>query len=171
MDHLSHIDNLVSDSPVYNPTVFDKNRLTHNCYDYAMNNTRKQSEKTHPGHTVLGNDLEGSNVRSCAQMEMRLELDHPELEKVSYETECPKGKYKIGMMIDPDDDYHFIRQDKDGTWSHKPGSANVRNTDFNNKLLEDPTKADFNYVSNGLNYTKKCGFYCIADPHPFLKTV
>jgi hypothetical protein len=165
MDHLSHIDNLVSDSPSYNPDLFEDNRQTHNCYDYAINNTRKQDEKTHPGHTKLGNDLDGSDVHSCAQMETRLGLDHPELEKIDYHLECPKGKYKIGMMVDPNEDYHFIRQDKNGNWSHKPGSSVVRNTDFSNKLMTDPTKADFNYRSNGLNYTKKCGFYCVAEPH------
>ena len=166
MDNLSHIDKLVSDSPIYNPSLFDNNKQTHNCYDYAMNNSRKQYEKTHPGHTKLGNDLDGSNVHSCNQMETRLDLDHPELEKISYEKECPEGKYKIGMMIDPNDDYHFIRQDRDGNWSHKPGSSNVRNTDFSNVLLTDPTKADFNYRESGLNYSQQCGFYCIADPHP-----
>lgn len=162
MDHLSQIDSLISDSPIYDPSSFDHIKQTHNCYDYAMNNTNKQSEKTHPGYKKLGNDLEGSKVHTCAQMEYRLSLDHPELEKIEYEKECPKGKYKIGMMIDPYDDYHFIRQDRNGNWSHKPGSSHVRNTDFSNKLLVDPTSADFNYQSNGLNYTKKCGFYCIA---------
>ena len=69
------------------------------------------------------------------------------------------------MMIDPNDDYHFIRQDRDGTWSHKPGSSYVRNTDFGNNPLIDPNNADFNYRESGLNYTKKCGYYCIAEPH------
>lgn len=166
MDHLSHIDMLVSDGPIYNPNLYvgDK-KNTHNCYDYAMNNSNIQSEKTHPGYTKLGNDLEGSNVRTCEQMEERLKMDHPELQKILLYKECPPGKYKIGMMIDPNDDYHFIRQDRNGQWSHKPGSSNVRNTDFSNSLLIDPSKADFNYKEESLNYTKKCGYYCISEPH------
>lgn len=165
MDQLSHIDHLVSDGPTYNPDVFNRMSKTHNCYDYAINNRKTQSEKKHPGHTKYGNELDGSNVHTCSQMELRLKADHPELEKVELHKECPVGKYKIGMMIDPEDDYHFIRQDNNGLWSHKPGSANVRNTDFQNKLLKDPSSADFNYEDGGLNYTKKCGYYCIAEPH------
>lgn len=161
MDHLSNIDTLISDGPQYNPQEFDKLKKTHNCYDYAINNIKIQPEKTHPGHTKYGNDLEGSDVHTCNQMELRLMADHPELEKIDLNTECPNGKYKIGMLIDPEEDYHFIRQDTNGLWSHKPGSSNVRNTDFGNRLLKDPTTADFNYKESGLNYTKKCGYYCI----------
>ena len=35
------------------------------------------------------------------------------------------GAYAVLLVICPDRDYHWYRQDADGTWSHKPGSWEV----------------------------------------------
>lgn len=166
MDQLSNIDRLISDSPTYDPYNFnsdEKTRNTHNCYDYIMDNYQPQKRKTHPGFTKLGNNLNGSNVRTCSQMMRRLAMDHPEIISIPYNMECPPGSYKIGMMLDPEKDYHFVRQDKTGRWSHKPGKDDATDVDFSDNLLTDPENADFDYQSVGLNYYVKCGYYCIQS--------
>ena len=43
-------------------------------------------------------------------------------------------------------DYHWARQDKDGSWSQKDGSDSVTNFDFAGNKITDPARA--NWVVN-----------------------
>lgn len=52
-------------------------------------------------------------------------------------------------------DFHFVRQDDDGKWSHKQGHGPVKNTDDGGKEITDPEKAKID------NY-KICGYYCVC---------
>lgn len=150
--------------PYFEPAI----RSTHNCYDYAINHLNPdQPKKSQPGRLELGNDLSGSEVSSCEFIEHRLQMDHPEITNSTLTEPCPNGFHKIGLMVDPDDDYHFIRQDNTGYWSHKPGNDLVTNRDFSGRLLLDPENADFNNTNAGLNYTDYCGYYCISEDGHF----
>lgn len=62
------------------------------------------------------------------------------------------GHYKIALFVAPGNphstreehmDYHWVRQDADGTWSHKFGSQPVRNTDLAGRAITDPRRAAF----------------------------
>jgi hypothetical protein len=62
------------------------------------------------------------------------------------------GDYKVALLVKPatggpDDgdvmDYHWVRQDSNGNWSHKPGETPVTNLDSRGKIITDPSKADF----------------------------
>ena len=67
------------------------------------------------------------------------------------------------MAIAPDKDntdYHFYRQDKNGTWSHKPGRTAVSKVDASGKIILNPLIANRNY-KNGYNYSKPCFFFCV----------
>jgi DNA-binding LacI/PurR family transcriptional regulator len=55
-------------------------------------------------------------------------------------------------------DYHFYRQDKGGSWSHKPGKTEVTNRDASRNSITDPRRADRKY--EGLEYTEFCGCFC-----------
>jgi hypothetical protein len=55
-------------------------------------------------------------------------------------------------------DYHWYRRDKDGTWSHKPGSTKATRLDNAGKRITDPRTADRG------PYTVFCGFYSVC-PH------
>jgi hypothetical protein len=39
-------------------------------------------------------------------------------------------------------DYHWYRQDDDGSWSHKPGHAIARNTDASGNPIANPETAN-----------------------------
>lgn len=55
---------------------------------------------------------------------------------------CPIGTYKIAFYRVYDSDYHFIRQNYDGTWSHKNGNHQVHNLNIDkDELLLDPDNA------------------------------
>lgn len=92
-----------------------------------------------------------------------MKMDHPELFKTDLITDCPHNYYKIGMMIDPNEDYHFIRQDNNGYWSHKPGGGNVTNKDYSGMRITNPEKANFDNTSANLYYDTYCGYYCVDE--------
>lgn len=132
-------------------------RKVHNCYDYAFNNYDIwQSPKSQPG--------EFSNYEiddfTCPNVTKALEKDHSEIYPTELENECKKGYYKIALMVDPGKDFHFMRQDSNGYWSHKPGTLSVRNIDESGELITDPANA--NNDSGEFNYTDFCNYYCIS---------
>lgn len=46
-------------------------------------------------------------------------------------------------------EYHYVRQNRDGTWSHKYGGLNVIDTDYGGHKITDPAKADmgaYNFI-------------------------
>ena len=74
------------------------------------------------------------------------------------------GEYKVALMIGDKGDYHWVRQNYDGTWSHKRGITEVTNLDASGNVIYDPNKADFNYGDqnpSGDNY-KIVGYYAIT---------
>jgi len=56
-------------------------------------------------------------------------------QSVDENQKCENGSFKVALVIDPGIDYHWYRQNSDGTWSHKPGGGCVRNHNYNNNLL------------------------------------
>jgi hypothetical protein len=53
------------------------------------------------------------------------------------------GYYLIALFTAPGVDYHWVRQDRDGTWSHKPGLEKATPFDWNGELINDPRDARF----------------------------
>ncbi len=150
------------------PTLYNYNesiRKAHNCYDYALNHyDRDQNRTSQPGLRYLKNTMPGDRY-TCPDMEKRLKLDHPEIYKIGYEETCGRGEHKIAMVIDPDKDYHFLRQDSDGFWSHKPGKDPAITRDYSGKKIKipHPDHADLYDEKSGLNYEVYCGSYCVRE--------
>ncbi len=71
-----------------------------------------------------------------------------------------------GLVIAPNEDYHWYRQNSDGTWSHKPGSNNVIKTDYQGKIIYDPAVADRRYDYSRFhttNYTQWVGCFAVSE--------
>lgn len=62
----------------------------------------------------------------------------------------------VALVIAPGDDFHWYRQDDDGTWSHKPGRTEATNRDNAGRVIHDPRRAD-----RGA-YTEFCGCFCVC---------
>ncbi|MBR2906600.1 MAG: DNRLRE domain-containing protein [Clostridia bacterium] len=99
---------------------------------------------------------------------------------------CPEGTYKIALVLDrdytPDSirdnynhgyingeevwieetdvDYHWYRQNPDGTWSHKKSDRSVTNLDNSNEVIYDPQICNRDYGST--NYSIFVGYYAIS---------
>ena len=86
-----------------------------------------------------------------------------------FTSKCPDGFSKIALIIDESDDYHFLRQDSNGYWSHKPGARKVKNVDAFGHKIKDPRLANYNYaLSDGasLNYDIFCSYMCVPRNRP-----
>jgi hypothetical protein len=63
--------------------------------------------------------------------------------------------------VDPNEDYHFYRQDSDGYWSHKPGATPVTRVDTTGRPIYDPMLAARDNKTSNLNYERFCGYLLV----------
>lgn len=75
------------------------------------------------------------------------------------ETPKPEGAWKVALVVDLFTDYHWYRENPDGTWSHKPGSHPVTKLDASGKLIRDPQKCDRHYGT--INYREFAGYFYV----------
>jgi hypothetical protein len=149
-------------------------QATHNCYSYFLDDLRvyPRAGKPQPGLYAMGPGY--NNAVTCESVKKRVLADNPRhvitwsLEKAK--DKCPKGHYKGFLAVNSwGQDYHFYRQDSDGTWSHKPGGTAVSRTDASRKRIYNPATADRMYgKQGGIDYDKPCTFFCVRKS---LKTV
>lgn len=146
-----------------------------NCYSYAVNAqvnpTTHKLEFMQPGQ-ASGNVIARGDLLNTNKVLSAIKSDAThlgfEFNSIDASTPCPEGTYKVAFVIDNqyssgdriDYDYHWYRQNSDGTWSHKPGKGLVRNIDNSNKIIMDPRTCNRN-AGYGLNYNLFVGFYTI----------
>ena len=163
--------------PKYRGEEWSRNariQATHNCYSYFLDDLRvyPRAGKPQPGLYAMGAGY--NNAVTCESVKRRVLADNPmhvitwSLEKAK--DKCPKGHYKGFLAVNSwGQDYHFYRQDSDGTWSHKPGGTAVSRTDASRKRIYNPVTADRMYGKRGgIDYDKPCTFFCVRKS---LKTV
>ena len=130
-----------------------------NCYSYAFNN---QMNWMNPGSNSIGTITQASISRE--NILTYIQADAAQLgfvfEEIAYDACCTSGSYKVALVIDPGTDYHWYRQNPDGTWSHKPGRSAVVNHDASGQLIYNPQIANRDY--SDINYTDFVGFYRIT---------
>ena len=169
--------------PDYKPDHWNNNfkiKETHNCFAYAFNvNDPKQIVKCkdancdspfhQPGMASGYDKFNSENPKTCPNMSARLFGDNNNIKMTTFTEICPAGRSKIALIVDEDEDYHFLRQDSNSLFSHKPGARKVTNKDASGKLIYDPALADYNYKKNAngyLNYDNFCGYMCVPRITP-----
>jgi hypothetical protein len=166
--------------PLWQPGVWNDMRYIkkNNCYSYAlMNHDKSRKKKMYPGELSGQKKLKkGSPNYMCPNFEARIKKDIPGVLDSDPTTKCPCGYYKMSMFLDRDgdkQDFHFYREDADGTWSHKPGSFEVTSVDASNNKITNPSAADRDYSKikeDGYNYNIGCGYYCVPYDHEYNNT-
>ena len=140
--------------PPYEPNNWNKvpEINNNNCYSYATNimgngfpNPGRAGGKEAPNP--------GKPGFNCANVVAAAESDG--LIKADCDKACPKCSFKVALVIWPDEDYHWYRQDDDGNWSHKPGKDKATNKDDSGKPITDPRNADRG------PYTIFCECFCV----------
>ena len=111
--------------PYYLPYIWNIPPIikTHNCYNYAFNGWHpSQTKKAQPG---IGNDSERYNY-SCDNTTLKLLNEQKYIIPSDFDSKCPADYRKISLhavptgVNDNNGDYHFVRQDSIGLWSHNP---------------------------------------------------
>ena len=141
--------------PTYDPGKWNKEGvvLNNNCYAYATDNMTNTFPQ--PGK---GSGAEPTPPYTCDNVTAAAVSDG--LVKASCDNACPKGSFKVALVINPDplgNDFHWYRQDSNGNWSHKPGGTDATNKDNKGNPITDPRTADRG------GYTNFCGCFCV-DP-------
>lgn len=169
--------------PFFEPARWNEKkelRETHNCFAYAMNvHDPKQVQAClqdpqcnvpfhQPGSASGHPRFSSQRLKTCPNMVARLLGDNPAMKLTKFQDKCPAGTSKIALVVDPDEDYHFYRQDKGGMWSHKPGGMPVTEFDSHGKKIYDPALCGRNYdsPSSKLNYDVFCSYMCVPRNKP-----
>lgn len=153
---------------------------SHNCFAYAMNaiDPKMVSEcakpegcKTgfhQPGYAAGFTRFSKEQEKGCGDMVSRLWGDNPDVYATRFNMRCKQGTSKIALIVDPKRDYHFLRQDPDGYWSHKPGSMDVSRIDATGRPILRPDRACFIYKNHKdpLMYSESCGYFCVPRGKP-----
>lgn len=163
---------------MYNPKLWNSKkelRETHNCYAYAWNiidlklimeclaSPNCNTGFPQPGYAAGRKTWDSSQVKTCPDMITRILGDNPTVTRSTFLDTCPVGTSKIALVVDPDEDYHFLRQDADGWWSQKGGAKPVVKVDASNHPIWNPELADHNWTNELgiLDYEVFCGFMCV----------
>jgi len=186
-DHLKSCSNnpiLSNWEPEYDPMLWNKYvaiKETHNCYSYAMNVfDKKQIKKCkgknectspfhQPGKAAGYPSFSDDKPKTCPNMIARIKGDNDTNYVTDFETQCKPTYSKIALIIDESDDYHFLRMDSNGYWSHKPGAMRVTNVDAYGHYIWNPKLANYDYESlgkNNLKYDIFCSFFCVKRDGP-----
>lgn len=120
----------------YNPEDW-KNFNGANCYPYALGIKTNDS--------FLVGDLIGKRITSKNSISDLLYVLRVEIEELGFEMEecctddiVPDGSFKIYMECNKLGEYHFLREDEDGLWSHKAADFPPNRRDTAGFLIKDP---------------------------------
>ena len=166
----------------FNPNDFSAGE---NCYAYALNR-QGQNREFNPGYIALQDGKEYVHFDRLFQYEIdRLSNEsydaYVKKVKAHFESEavrdglipieeqkgCASGAgYFVAMVMKDhshkqhtvrDIDYHWLRQNPDGTWSHKTPSTLPTNKDSDNNLIMDPRTANLG------DYKHFVGFFFVPQ--------
>jgi hypothetical protein len=162
---------LSGSEPHYDPEKWNNNyfdRLNHNCYAYVLDDYQEnRSKRPQPGHRDREINTFRKQDYTREEISRRAIYDNPSIYCTDPKGVCKKGYYKGVLVIDRYNNYHWLRQDSNGYWSHKPGQLEVTNIDADGKLIKDPSKANLVYDKDGnqykLLYTDIGPYYCIPN--------
>ena len=150
----------VSGSPISDWNVYNSlpNKGSINCYAYAVGwpqnpvtmknwNSFFPPRGAQPGILAKKNkDYYYSNELVPLMKDDATKVDMIFKDLSKPDAEIPVGTWKIAVTRNSNTgDYHLFRQNSDGSWSHKPGSSDVRNTDNDGNIIYDPRNAKTNW--------------------------
>lgn len=158
----------------YEPNTWNNFSVgSYNCYAYSLNT--KEYGSMQPGQSIGHTSYDWTNEEITNP---NIIIDYVFADSINYGftfisvgkyTVCPSGTYKVALVIDNQHNffdiygygYHWYRQNPDGTWSHKPGSTNVINTDCSGDIICNPETCDRNF-GLGLNYNLFVGYFAVT---------
>lgn len=137
-----------------------------NCMAFAFGEKgRVDGNKQQPGNKSGMQGIDFS-LSSCAPLMKRVLRDYAGRAYVgSVGTPCKKGYAKVMPFIAKGRDFHFYRQEPNGTWAHKRGLTPVTTKDACGKRILNPRTSCRDF-GGGLNYATACPVVCRKTGSP-----
>ncbi|KAI8467160.1 MAG: hypothetical protein J3K34DRAFT_523984 [Monoraphidium minutum] len=144
----------------------DRLRLS-NCYCYALD--RFEGGWCFPGQGGgMGELLQ--NEMTCGGLAARAAADGaaPAPRSAAVGGPQPREGHYIALFLRPQEacdfphcgpDFHLLRRDASGTWSHKAGETPATDRDANGAVITDPEAAALRGT-----YTQYCGYFHVVPP-------
>ena len=165
-------DKLSGSEPPYTPERWNSPYVqkVHNCFAYALNILSDTLSKKCKDTNVCNTHQPGEqskwppmDEKTCPNLIARI-LGDDDYTPTEYSQRCPKGTSMIAFIIDTVRDYHVLRLDDTGYFSHKGGQGPATDLDAQGHKIADVRRANFNYSDrpDKLNYTHFCGYFCIS---------
>lgn len=146
--HDTRCDQCQYEISLFNPDFWNKDsyvRTNNNCYNYSRN--WRTDTFAQPGR-ASGHP---NGVMQCAQVASAARFDG-----LVDRCKClPASEYPrrlVALVIWPDWDYHWYRQQIGGFWGHKPGPTAARNTDNSGVVIANPETCDRGGYTNFCEY-------------------
>jgi len=173
---------LSGSEPPYEPETWNIDpfiQKVHNCFAYSLNILSTNLAKKCKDKNVCNTHQPGEqskwlpmDEKTCPNLIARILGDDSYI-PIEYEEKCPYGTSMIAFIIDTKRDYHVLRLDNNGYFSHKGGQGPATDKDAKGHLIADVRLANFNYSNkykndtDKLNYTHFCGYFCISRSKVF----
>lgn len=179
LNHGDYIDFDTSGSePNYNPSIWNNDydiRETNNCYSYALDLQVESHinpgqvgctyySRVHDEWNNLSEYLTEYNIVDMVEKDSQpgALFDYGfNFGQIDKDDQILPGAYRIALVFDlcsDHRDYHWYRQNPDGSWSHKPGNGKVRDFDFDGNPIMDPQFC--NRMSSAFISEEKNCVYC-----------
>lgn len=133
------------------PWNVKKVRLANNCYNYANNEVAKVSSAL-PGRKLrityteaeMDTLLQNDGLKPVGKTMIGVCNSAPGSHLIAVGLRKQDGTQGVGAAQVPKyRDFHCLRLDQGGVWSHKDGAKKVKDTDNTNQKLNDITKSFF----------------------------
>lgn len=121
-----------------------------NCYNYGsdiLTNTFAQPERG-TQHKWVYNTCEDVTRAAISDGLISIGKEYPS-------APAAEGHF-LALLIWPDTNFHWVRLDSNGLWSHKPGGTAVKNKDNDRKDISNPSIQDFS------PWTEFCGYFVVV---------
>jgi hypothetical protein len=122
------------------------NSWENNCYNYGTDVLTNTFAQPCRGTDHKWEDNTSEDVKRAAIS------DGFEWVGNKYPADGLEKAHYVALLIWPDNNFHWVRLDSNGEWSHKPGGTPVMNHDNDGKLNTDPAKQDFSSWSKFFGY-------------------
>ena len=139
----------------YNPFIdndgcFVKKKFENNCYNYATNIVTNTFAQPGRAKGKMFNNYTCTDVIK-ASIEDGLKY----LGNKTPDLKSNKSGHFLALVMFIGIDFHWYRLDRNGFWSHKPGTTNVTNVDGSGNLILNPNPSK----QNSLPYSDFCGYF------------
>lgn len=146
----------------FNPAAWDDDLILKahtNCLTYALNcpemDHARIGELRQPQHLPrLSAPFDAARLKN--------ELEKEGLREISERDAVTHKGHVIALLISPTYDYHFLRRDDNGAWSHKRVNAAPRQTDSNGTIIRNPRDA-FIKVNGFAPYDQFGGYFAVPE--------